>query len=123
MLLDLDFVAVEQREFLFEAADVTQDQSALMEVLDQINGRWGKATVHVGMHRRCSAKRLRLEDETGAPDPTLHHGAGGSASCACVELRHSALKSQPSSKARIPQAVRIVGRRHRGPQLLTVPMF
>jgi len=48
MLLDLEFGAVEQCEFLFAAADATRDQSALMEVLDQINGRWGKATVHVG---------------------------------------------------------------------------
>lgn len=48
MLLDLCFMAAEQHELVFEAPGATRDQSPLMEVLDRINGRWGKATVHVG---------------------------------------------------------------------------
>ena len=48
MLLDLGSMAVEQGELLFDAPGATRDQSPLMEVLDRINGRWGKATMHVG---------------------------------------------------------------------------
>lgn len=48
MLLDLGSMAVEQGELLFDAPAATRDQSPLMEVLDRINGRWGKATMHVG---------------------------------------------------------------------------
>lgn len=48
MLLDLGSMAVEQCQLLFDAPCGTRDQSPLMEVLDRINGRWGKATVHVG---------------------------------------------------------------------------
>lgn len=48
MLLDLGSAGVEQGELLFTAPGALRDQSPLMEVMDRINGRWGKATVHVG---------------------------------------------------------------------------
>ena len=48
MLLDLSAAGIEQHELQFAAPGTSRDQSPLMEVVDRINGRWGKATVHVG---------------------------------------------------------------------------
>lgn len=47
MLLDLSATAAEQHELPLAASGTARDHSPLMEVLDRINGRWGKATVHV----------------------------------------------------------------------------
>lgn len=47
MLLDLAANGPEQQALDFAAPGSARDQSPLMEVMDRINGRWGKATVHV----------------------------------------------------------------------------
>ncbi len=47
MLLDLGSAAVEQHVLDFAEPSPSRDQSLLMEAMDRINGRWGKATVHV----------------------------------------------------------------------------
>lgn len=47
MLLDLGATEVEQHELQLVDPTKVRDQSPLMEVLDRINSRWGKATVHV----------------------------------------------------------------------------
>ena len=45
MLLDLCSATVEQGDLLFE--ETSRDQSKLMEVMDKVNARFGKGTLHV----------------------------------------------------------------------------
>lgn len=68
MLLDLAEIGLEQRALDFAAPGPSRDQSPLMEVMDRINERWGKATVHVAStgnsERIASDWRMRQERRT-----------------------------------------------------------
>lgn len=68
MLLDLAGQGAEQQTLDFAAPGMARDQSPLMEVMDRINGRWGKATVHVAStgdsEKAVSDWRMRQERRT-----------------------------------------------------------
>ncbi|QKV55707.1 Y-family DNA polymerase [Comamonas antarctica] len=68
MLLDLAAKGVEQQALDFAAPGSVRDQSPLMEVMDRINGRWGKATVHVAStgnaEKAVSDWRMKQERRT-----------------------------------------------------------
>ena len=68
MLLDLGPEAIEQRTLDLGEARSSRDQSPLMEAVDRINGRWGKATVHVAStgnaEKAVSDWRMKQERRT-----------------------------------------------------------
>lgn len=68
MLLDLGPEGIEQCAFDFGDARSSRDQSPLMEAVDRINGRWGKATVHVAStgntEKAVSDWRMKQERRT-----------------------------------------------------------
>lgn len=69
MLLDLGATAVEQRELQLADPGTARDQSPLMEVLDRINGRWGKSTVHVASTSDAALANSdwKMRQERGTP--------------------------------------------------------
>ena len=69
MLLDLGSAAVAQRELLFAEPAAARDQGPLMEIMDRINGRWGKATVHVGSSgdTAAAASDWKMKQERRTP--------------------------------------------------------
>lgn len=70
MLLDLcPAHAQQQAELLFEAPTPRRDQSKLMEVMDRINARYGKATLHIGStgHTQADKAGWRMRQEHRTP--------------------------------------------------------
>lgn len=70
MLLDLcPAHAQQQAELLFEAPTPRRDQSKLMEAMDRINARYGKATLHIGStgHTQADKAGWRMRQEHRTP--------------------------------------------------------
>ena len=69
MLLDLGSAAVEQQELIFSEPSQQRDQRPLMEVMDRINNRWGKAALHVAStaHTVISTPAWKMKQESRTP--------------------------------------------------------
>ena len=63
-LMDLSPRTQEQASLLDDAPPPTRDRSALMEIVDQINARWGKGTVGVGSAQQSAGWGMRQQRKT-----------------------------------------------------------
>lgn len=64
ILMDLAPSTLQQASLLDDAPPPVRDRSALMETVDQINSRWGKGTVGVGIAVRSGDWRMRQKRVT-----------------------------------------------------------
>ena len=77
MLLDLCSATTQlQSDLLFEAPCTKRDHSQLMEVVDRINARYGKSTVHVAStgHTQEDEAGWRMRQERRTPRYTTQQG-------------------------------------------------
>lgn len=77
MLLDLCSATTQlQSDLLFEAPCTKRDHNQLMEVVDRINARYGKSTVHVAStgHTQKDGAGWRMRQERRTPRYTTHQG-------------------------------------------------